>query len=130
MAKDPRIMADRLAQELEAKGFREGVDAFAHGLEKLLATLRRDILRNQDKPGRRSNAKPTVFRSNSDQARVLQFIQKHPGQRGMDIVRAMETGGQPIKERTLRTSLRRLRQGGHIKQDRSGGWLPAKGIEK
>jgi len=59
MAKDPRIMADRLARELEAKGFREGVDAFAHGLERLLATLRRDILRI-----------PAIADSDSDRSRT------------------------------------------------------------
>jgi hypothetical protein len=131
MAKDPRIMADRLAQELEAKGFREAVDIIFRGLGKHLATLRKEVLRGHDKPGRRPNAKPLALRANSDQARVLHFIKKSPGLRGVEIVRAMETGGDhAIKERTLRTALRRLRQAGYIKQDQGGGWVPSKGAPK
>jgi hypothetical protein len=134
MAKDLKVVDDMLAKELEAKGFREGfkagTSAALQSLAKFLEALRRQPLRPHDRPVRSRNAKPLALRPNSDQARALQYIQKHPGQRGIEIVRAFETSGPAIRERTLRTALRRLRLAGYVRQDRDGCWHATKGAPK
>jgi hypothetical protein len=59
--------------------------------------------------------KPNL-RENSDQMRVLKAIRSNPGMRGVEILRALESAGTPVHERTLRTSLGRLKRNKFIEQ--------------
>lgn len=59
--------------------------------------------------------KPNL-RENSDQMRVLKAIRSNPGMRGVEILRALEGAGTPVHERTLRTSLGRLKRNKFIEQ--------------
>jgi hypothetical protein len=56
------------------------------------------------------------LRENSDQMRVLKAIRSTPGMRGIEILRALESAGTPVHERTLRTALGRLKRNEHIEQ--------------
>jgi hypothetical protein len=60
-------------------------------------------------------------REGSDQARVLKDIREHPGSRGFEIVKRLE--GQ-VHERTLRTSIHRLKLRGAISKQ-GDKWFPA-----
>jgi hypothetical protein len=60
-------------------------------------------------------------RDGSDQARVLGDIRDHPGTRGFEIVKRLE--GQ-VHERTIRTSIHRLRLRGAISKQ-GEKWFPA-----
>jgi hypothetical protein len=59
---------------------------------------------------------------------VLKTVTETPGIRGAEIVKRLASTGNPISERTVRTSLRRLRKAREIRQE-NGGWYPAEGSE-
>lgn len=61
-------------------------------------------------------ARPLRLRENSDQMRVFRTIRENPGLRGIEIVRAIETAGHTIHERTVRTALSRLKRADMIEQ--------------
>lgn len=52
--------------------------------------------------------------STSAQDTVWQIVQQQPGLRGVEIVTATEAAGKPVKERTVRTALHRLKKDGLI----------------
>jgi hypothetical protein len=64
----------------------------------------------------------------SAEARVLDAIVLVPGQRGAEVVSLLEATGEPIKERTVRTALFRLKKSGSIGQI-DGRWFPSQKLE-
>lgn len=69
------------------------------------------------------------FRANSDVGRVFDQIIKHPGNRGFQLQALLAMSGSAVNERTLRTSLNRLKQRGYVEQRSEGAWFPTKEYE-
>lgn len=55
---------------------------------------------------------------------ILNLIAKFPGLRGFELVEATESAGTPVKERTVRTALYRLKNSGKIFSN-DERWYPA-----
>ncbi len=60
-----------------------------------------------------------TIRPGTDVARVVDVIKRFPGRKGHELI--VHLAGS-VKERTMRTALRRLRVRGFIEQGEDGGW--------
>jgi hypothetical protein len=89
---------------------------FLAGLEMRTARETLDI----PFPNQPAILKGRLPRSGSDQDHVLQIIRQHPGWRGVDIAARLDG---KVHERTVRTSLHRLKTRGLV-EPRDGVWWP------
>jgi hypothetical protein len=131
---DPIVAA---ALEVYSKAVRDGeargyVDGYADARKHIIARLKSLVV---DLEGETVDAivkahvdRVTEFipsprrepRTGSDQDAVLQIIRSHPGWRGVDIAARLH---ESVQERTVRTSLHRLKTRGLI-ETRDGTWWP------
>lgn len=65
------------------------------------------------------------YRPGTTIAKVHEYIKENPGCRGRDIIEAIQKDDPTVADKTVRTSLNRLKHkwGGHIKS-REGKWYP------
>jgi hypothetical protein len=112
---------------LEAAAYRRGRRGALDEVTRFIAKLLEEPAADQpglplgDAPERAPQ--PPKMRQNSDQFRVYLTISGKPGIRGVEIVERLNSVGKPIKERTMRTALHRLRAQGLIKLE-GAGWHP------
>jgi hypothetical protein len=112
-----RIELDRIIAEIEQRAYRRGWDdAIRH-----VVNAAKDTLLPNDEARRIVSRKR---REGSGQQVLLEIIHECPGLGGVELVAASEQRGTPIKERSLRTSLMRLKRLGEIINHR-GKWYIA-----
>jgi len=127
----------QLAAELELaayqRGYRDGLRAASTSIQKLMsADAESELPAETSDSGREKPRIRLRMRKGSDQYRVLDFIEKNPGLRGVQIVErlsASKSDEEPIEERTVRTALHRLKQHGMIVQQENA-WYPANSQEE
>ncbi|MBR0973664.1 hypothetical protein [Bradyrhizobium japonicum] len=132
-----RSKLDAFISEIEAAAYQRGVDdtwaKVRERAEKLQREMAQFLLQHDedaitDEPegAEESAHDPDFFdgssepREGSDQAKVLGVIRLQPGLRGTDIVKAL---GGNVHERTVRTSLHRLKRRGAIMKA-GETWIP------
>lgn len=124
-----KLVSDFVSQ-IEAEAYRRGFNdalravsgavkglrplASGHATEHEIEPAPQKVNSNSQLPLERS--KPLHLRENSDQMRVFRTIRENPGLRGIEVVRAIETAGYTIHERTVRTALSRLKRADMIEQ--------------
>lgn len=110
---------NKIAAEIET-------EAYAKGWNDALATVFASLRNVPKKGGSDATGTPGTAvrrpRKDSDAWRVLEQIKKSPGLTGAEIVEALEKEGTPVKERTVRTALHRLRAKFIKQQDER--WFP------
>jgi len=133
-----RTKLDAFIAEIEAAAYQRGVDDTLAKVKTQIGKLQGEmerIFRDEftklaaaDAPIAQDAAHDPDFfdhnsepREGSDQAKVLGVIRLQPGLRGTDIVKAL---GGNVHERTVRTSLHRLKRRGAIVKS-GDTWLPA-----
>lgn len=110
---NPRSELDRIIAEIEQRSYRRGWDdAIRHIVNAAKVTL---------PDGEAPRAASRRRREGSGQQVLVDIIRERPGLGGVELVAASEQRGTPIKERTLRTALIRLKRGGEI-INRNGKW--------
>jgi hypothetical protein len=106
------------------RGWREAMAAVAEVLQKSEALMKGPTLATPSAAPPKSRGRPPRAKG-----LVLKAITDDPGIRGSGIVKKLAADGTPISERTVRTSLRRLRKGREIHQRAGGGWFPGESSE-
>jgi hypothetical protein len=80
----------------------------------------------EKKASRRKRTKQAPLRPGTDQAKVLDIVRANPGLKGSEIAQRLPLA----EERTIRTSLRRLKlKRGLIEQRDDGCWYPTEGTK-
>jgi hypothetical protein len=121
---------ERLLAEME----RESRESYARGWNDAIAALQAKAPK-MDAPARTpaptehagGNGSGTTQRQRGRPEKAITFVQEaifsEPGLRGVDIVRTLERNGTPVVDRTVRSALRRLREGKVI-WERRKRWYP------
>lgn len=128
---DGRAQMRSVVEEMHAM-VRERVSDLKADVEKLQGRLSSELTEKvtefvDAEVRRRTAASTEAFREpreGSDEAKVLEVIRAEPGGRGVDVVNKLAPA---VEERTVRTSLHRLKKKGAIFQE-EGKWF-AKSIE-
>jgi hypothetical protein len=121
---DPRDEISRIIENAEreayARGWRDAVAAVAESAAQLKGAVPENMGTNAE-PGkplpRRTGRPSTAIKV------VEECIAATPGMRGVDVVKAAQSVDSAIKERTVRSCLRRLRLSKAIWK-RNGLWYP------
>ncbi len=123
---DPRDEIDRIIQEAERKAFERGWQAACAAIGDLAKHLPLSAYHIEAES---SSTPPEerLARRGRPSGRAIDIvadcIAAHPGMKGVEIVKAAQEVDPTIKERTVRTCLRRLRLNKIIWR-RSGLWYP------
>jgi hypothetical protein len=116
--------------DLEKKAGRDAINTFGH---ELLHLLMRHGFKLDAPATDRTTAEPAAEKkatrspppAGTDAHRVLQTIRNNRGLTSAEVRRAADAAGkQPIKVKTFRTAMRRLRDRGFIRQGDDGRWHP------
>lgn len=110
-------IADEIALESYTRGWNDAFNA-------ITAAARSVGKRHTHDNSRPVNSVAKAFRKprqGSDAWHVLKMIENQEGLTGVQIVEALKQSGNPIKERTVRTALHRLR-GKYIEQRDGETW--------
>lgn len=122
---DPREEINRLIEIAERNAFQEGwhaaIAAVAESANRLRAGPVAGDAQEQPTPARRQGGRPPSAAT----VVVEECIKANPGMNGVDVVKAAQAVDAKIKERTVRTCLRRLRIANKIWK-RNGLWYPKK----
>ena len=95
------------------QGWREGYNYALWQIEQ----ARAQVPTAQQPPRVEPEAAPPLIEDDDEptaQETVLRIVKAMPGLRGVDIVQKAAEGGRPVKERTVRTALHRLKNADEI----------------
>jgi hypothetical protein len=128
---NPRDEIDRIIESAErnayARGWQDAVAAITDAAEQAKGHMvipELPAFLSQDKVPTRRNGRPP-----STAIKIIeQCIATTPGMKGVEVVKAAQAIDGAIKERTVRTCLRRLRLNGIIGK-KNGLWYPRPKIE-
>jgi hypothetical protein len=123
---DPRDEIERIIEQAEAAAFQRGWDAAVASITESAKRLRPNMRAPEMAPAT-IVARPLAPQRGRPQSKAIQVVEDciaaTPGMRGVDVVQAAQSVDAAIKERTVRTCLRRLRMSKVIWQ-RNGLWYP------
>jgi hypothetical protein len=116
------IERDAYKRGLEA-AFKAILEAVENAAEIYGVAIERKSLEHIDAFLEAATTRKRTPRQGSEQARVFDVIrQRNIGWRGVEIVTELAKSERPIHERTMRTSIRRLKKAGLIEQRGDGRW--------